>query len=339
MKHGLNTDKNGTKKNGRERESTVFRLGPASPPSVFHPCFICGFPIRALVLGTLLCAPLLLRAAVVFSTYSAYHYIEVIDEGGLRTLSFNGSQETRMYREVPLQGHFEYTEYFHMPWLWNTNLKRALMIGLGGGSTQRAYQHYYTNVVVDTVELDPAVVKVAKEFFQVKESPTHHIQTNDGRIFLRRSTNTYDVIIMDAYATTRYGSSVPVHLTTEEFFTLVRNHLTTNGVLAYNIIGQVQGWNESFVSSMYRTMHWVFPQVYLFPAEDSMNVVLIATRSAERFDAARVQKEGMALMRNGVVTLPTFTTRLKAFENRPPAGAARSPVLTDARSGVERLLR
>jgi len=327
-----------------ERETArqlVSRAFPRSffPSSVLHLRLIRDFAVRVTVLATLLCAPLLLHAAAVFSTYSAYHYIEVIDQGGLRTLSFNGSQETRMNLGAPLQGHFEYTEYFHMPWLWNTNIRRVLMIGLGGGSTQRSYQHHYTNVVVDTIELDPAVVKVAKEFFQVKESPTHHIQTNDGRIFLRRSTNTYDVIIMDAYATTRYGSSVPVHLTTEEFFTLARNHLTTNGVLAYNIIGQMQGWNEGFVSSMYRTMHWVFPQVYLFPAEDSMNVVLIATRSAGRWDAAWVQKEGMALVRNGIVTLPSFAQRLKAFENTPPVGAARSPVLTDARSGVERLLR
>jgi hypothetical protein len=87
------------------------------------------------------------------------------------------------------------------------------------------------------------------------------------------------------------------------------------------------------------SIRWVFPQVYLFPAEDSMNVVLIATRSPERFDAARVQKEGTALMRNGTVTMPLFATRLKAFENTPPAAATRSPVLTDARSGVERLLR
>jgi spermidine synthase len=340
MKHGLNTDRNeNEKRRSGEKEITSSPLCPSAPSSVFNTCFIRGFPIRILLLAALLCAPLRLHAAAVFSTYSAYHYIEVLDEGGMRTLSFNGSQETRMYRDVPLQGHFEYTEYFHMPWLWNTNVKRVLMIGLGGGSTQRSFQHYYTNVFVDTVELDPAVVKVAKEFFQVKETPTHRIQTNDGRIFLRRSTNLYDLIIMDAYATTRYGSSVPAHLTTMEFFTLARNHLTTNGVLAYNIIGQMQGWNESFVASMYRTMHWVFPQVYLFPAEDSMNVVLIATRSAEHFDAARVQKQGAALMRDRVVTLPLFATRLKAFENVPPVGAARASVLTDARSGVERLLR
>jgi spermidine synthase len=276
---------------------------------------------------------------VVFSAYSAHHHIEVIDEGGLRTLSFNGSMETRMFREVPLQGHFEYTEYFHTPWLWNTNLKRVLMVGLGGGSTQRSYQHYYTNVLVDTVEIDPVVVRVAKDFFRVTETPTHRIHISDGRVFLRRATNTYDAIIMDAYATTRYGSSVPPHLTTKEFFTLARGHLTTNGVMAYNVIGQVQGMNADFVGGLYRTMREVFPQVYLFPATTSQNVVLVATRSAERFDSARVQREGLALMRNGRITIPEFEVRLQSFVNTPPATASRSPVLTDDRARVEGLLR
>jgi spermidine synthase len=247
--------------------------------------------------------------------------------------------ETRMYRDIPLQGHFEYTEYFHAPWIWNTNVKRVLMIGLGGGSTQRSYQHYYTNVFVDTVELDPVVVRVAKEFFFVAESPTHKIHLNDGRVFLRRTTNLYDVVLMDAYTTTRYGSSVPPHLTTKEFFTIVRSHLTTNGVMAYNIIGQTRGWNEEFVGAIFRTIKEVFPQVYLFPAQQSQNVVLVASRSPELFDAARVQKQATALVRSKRVTLPGFSARLRPFVNAPPPAATRAAVLTDDRAGVEGLLR
>jgi spermidine synthase len=277
--------------------------------------------------------------AVVFSAYSAYHHIEVVDEGGMRTLSFNGSMETRMLREVPLQGHFEYTEFFHMPWLWNTNIQRVLMIGLGGGSTQRSYQHHYTNVIVDSVEIDPVVVRVAKDFFRVTETPSHRIHVSDGRIFLRRSTNAYDVILMDAYATTRYGSSVPPHLTTKEFFLLARSRLTTNGVMGYNVIGQTRGLNADFVGGLYRTMREVFPQVYLFPSTTTQNVVLMATRSTERFDAARVRREGQALMRSGRITLPEFEARLEAFDNNTPPTASRSPVLTDDRARVEGLLR
>ncbi len=125
-------------------------------------------------------------AGVVFERHSAYHHIQVVDEAGTRTLSFNGSRETKMLLKHPLQGHFEYTEYFHMPWLWNTNIQRVLMMGLGGGSAQRAFQHYYTNVFVDTVEIDPVVIDIAKRYFRVAESSTHKIHNNDGRVFLRR---------------------------------------------------------------------------------------------------------------------------------------------------------
>src|SRR4030095_3528631 len=101
-------------------------------------------------------------AELVFERTSAYHHIRVVDEQGVRTLAFDGSFETRMSLQNPLQGHFEYTEYFHMPWLW-LNLSNVLMIGLGGGSTQRSYQHYCPTVNVETVEIDPMVVQVGQE--------------------------------------------------------------------------------------------------------------------------------------------------------------------------------
>ncbi len=279
-----------------------------------------------------------LQGAVVFDAFSAYHHVQVVDQAGTRTLRFNGSMETRMSLANPLQGHFEYTEYFHMPWLWNPDLKRVLMVGLGGGSTQRAYQHYYTNAMIETVELDPVVVTVAKKYFGVTETPKHKIHCDDGRVFLRRATNLYDSIIMDAYTTTRYGSTIPPHLTTKEFFALASERLTTNGVVAYNVIGQVQGWRADFVGALYRTMKEVFPQVYLFPAVESLNVVVIATKSAEPLDAARLKRAAAALLRAGKIRLPTFSARLRSFVNVPPTAAARSPVLTDDRAPVESLL-
>src|SRR5438046_9954831 len=94
-------------------------------------------------------------ASIAFEATSAYHHIRVIDQDGLRTLSFDGSMESRMSLREPLKGHFEYTEYFHMPWLWNGQLTNVLMIGLGGGSTQRPSQHYYPQVMLDGLEHDP----------------------------------------------------------------------------------------------------------------------------------------------------------------------------------------
>lgn len=279
------------------------------------------------------------RAGVIYDRISAYHHIQVIDEGDQRRLSFNGSWETRMSLTDPLKGHFEYTEYFQMPWIWNTNIHRVLMAGLGGGSTQRAYQHYYPNVLVDTVEIDPVVVAVAKTYFHVTETPRFRIHTNDARVFLRRTTNTYDVILMDAYSTTRYGSSLPAHLTTKEFFTIANARLNTNGVLAYNVIGQIRGYRAGVVGALYRTMKAVFPQVYMFPADESQNVVLLGTKSPGYFAPARVQLEAARLLRSGTVTLPTFYLRSRNVIAAPPPGAAQSPFLTDDYAPIESLLQ
>jgi len=300
-----------------------------------------GFRIfhHAIILIGLFCFLSPLHARVIFERYSPYHHVQVIDEAGMRMLSFDGTQETRMSLTNSLQGHFEYTEFFHLPWLWNHDMKRVLMIGLGGGSAQRSYQHYYTNVSVETVELDPVVVEVAGKYFGVTETNRHKIYNQDGRIFLRRTTNQYDAILMDAYTTGRYGSSIPPHLTTKEFFTLAGEHMTTNGVLAYNVIGQLQGFKADIVGSIYRTMKEVFPQVYLFPAFSSMNVVMVATKSREPFDAARVQREAAALIQSGTIRLPTFQERLRSFINTPLRSAANSPVLTDDRAPVEGLMR
>ncbi len=149
----------------------------------------------------------------------------------------------------------------------------------------------------------------------------------------------YDLIIMDAYATTRYGSSVPPALTTKEFFAEASAHLTTNGLIAYNVIGQIQGWRSGFVAALYRTMNEVFPRVYLFPARESMNIVLIGTKSPELFDPARVRQEAEALTQSRLVRFPAFAVRLRSFSNIPPPRAAASLVLTDDHAPVESLLR
>lgn len=278
------------------------------------------------------------RAAVVFETTTPHHHIRVLDESGVRTLSFNGSRESRMSLGNSLQGHFEYTEYFHLPWLWNTNLTNVLMIGLGGGSSQRAYLHYYPKVNIDTVELDPVVVDLARRYFQLPETPRHRVVVEDGRQYLRRSKKEYDAIILDAYRTTRYGSFIPYHMATKEFFEIARDHLGTNGVVAFNVIGTYQGFRADILGATYRTMKTVFPQVYLFPAKDSLNVVLIGTRSERPLTLNEVRQRAASLVATRQATLPTFAHRAAAFRADPPRTAARSPILTDDFAPVDGLL-
>ena len=128
------------------------------------------------------------RADQIFEVTSTYHHIRVVNEEGMRTLYFDDAPESRMSMQDPLRGHFEYTEYFHMPLLWNSQLTNVLMIGLGAGTSQRAFEHYYPAVTVETVEIDPVVVRVARDYFKFTESARQKVHEADGRVFLRRST-------------------------------------------------------------------------------------------------------------------------------------------------------
>jgi spermidine synthase len=277
------------------------------------------------------------RGALVYEVTSPYHHIRVVDDSGLRTLFFDNGMETRMSLKNNLEGHFEYIDFFHMPWLWNTQITNVLMIGLGGGSAQRAFQNYYPDVAFRTVEIDPTVVRVAKEYFNVRESEKHRIEVSDGRIFLRRSSAHYDVILLDAYVSDRYGSSIPQHLATKEFFEIARGHLTTNGVVAYNVIGSLNGWHADIIGAIYKTLNAVFPQVYLFPATTSQNVVLVATRSAVKTNIEGVRWRATQLVQTKQITVPGFRQRVESFQNVAPVSASRSPILTDDYAPVEGL--
>jgi len=298
--------------------------------------------VRSLLAPNLLVATACLSHAaansnLVFEQTSPYHHIRVLDEAGTRTLYFDNAPESRMSLANPLTGHFEYIDYFHMPWLWNTQITSVVMIGLGGGSAQRSFAYYYPKVSFRTVEIDPAVVRVARDFFGVKESDKQKIEVSDGRVFLKRSTDPVDLIILDAYLSGRYGSSIPQHLATKEFFELARDRLTTNGAIAYNVIGTVNGWHSDLIGAMYRTMKEVFPQVYLFPATTSMNIVFVATRSSVAANLTGVRWRAAQMVQSRQILLPGFLQRVESFQTTPPGSASRSPVLTDDYAPVEGL--
>ena len=263
-------------------------------------------------------------------TSSAYNQIVVEDTNGYRLLRFNGSMETRMRLTNPLQGHFEYTEYFQLPLLWAPKAKRVLMMGLGGGSTVRAYQHHYPDVHLDTVELDPKVAQVAAQYFGVKETPKHKLHFRDGRQFLRlNKAHKYDAILMDAYTSNQYGTHIPFHLATKEFFTLAADNLTDDGVLVFNVIGSYTGWRSDIIGSMYATMNSVFPKVYHFPASDTRNIVMLATRDRQGLTSAILRAKVDAL-RKARPNLPKhFGVRLARIRTTPPASARNARVLTD----------
>lgn len=287
-----------------------------------------------------LAKPIPRSAKVLFERTTNYHHIVVYDLGGVRTLAFDGSEETIMRLNDPVHSGFEYLNFFHAPFAFNGQIERVLMVGLGGGSAAKQFQAYYPEVALDIVDIDGAVVEVAKEYFQFTPGPKTRIHVMDGRQFLRGTQQKYDLILMDAYTSNPYGSFIPFHLATQEFFQLARSRLTDGGLLAYNVIGQIGGWRKNIIGSLFKTMETSFATIYMFPAASTRNVVLVADTGSLRQSRSSLTRSAQSLLSRGRAPMPGYLAMLgKMYDpDSRPAAYRVSPVLTDAYAPVDGLL-
>ncbi|MBX3733428.1 MAG: fused MFS/spermidine synthase [Verrucomicrobiae bacterium] len=139
-------------------------------------------------------------------------------------------------------------------------LRSVLCIGLGIGIVPA--QLAREGVQVDVVEINPAVVPVAEQFFDLDPS-VMNLTIGDGRQFLNRCTNRYDAILLDAFL----GDSSPAHLMTREAFETMREVLLPGGVLVINCFGETRQGKDFFLASLMKTLRAVFPHVALHAAE------------------------------------------------------------------------
>lgn len=111
--------------------------------------------------------------------------------------------------------------------LYVSSPANALIIGLGSGLVVKALAE--AGVRVDVVEIDPEVVRAARDYFGYSGSPV----VDDGRRYLQRTEKRWDVIFVDAFL----DGNPPWQLYTREAFELYRDHLNPGGIVALNFIG------------------------------------------------------------------------------------------------------
>lgn len=212
---------------------------------------------------------------------SPYHRLFVTDEDSYRYLRADSIWHTRMDRDDPHGRGLPYSDYIDLAFLYKPSIRKVLVIGLGGGTIPKRFVRDYPGVSVEAVEIDPDVVKIAAKYFDVKPGARLKVYNEDGRRFLRRSKQKYDLIVLDAY----YADTVPFFLTTKEFFKIVRAHLTPGGVFVNNTIGTVSGPKSKFFRSVYRTMKETMPQCHAFrvieSGVDEQNIEIFAINSPE----------------------------------------------------------
>lgn len=181
---------------------------------------------------------------------------------------------------------FTYTRMTMAALLVQPEPARVLIAGLGGGTLPTALAELLPEVRIDVVEIDPAVVDAAREYFGFAATERVRVEVGDARVFVKRALargERYDMVILDAFG----GDYIPEHLMTVEFLDEARALLAPDAVLAANTFATSGLYDHE--SETYRA---VFGMFFNFRVAESDNRVVIAanaplpTKSVLRANAA-----------------------------------------------------
>jgi predicted membrane-bound spermidine synthase len=192
------------------------------------------------------------RFEVVHDVESLYGRVRVVDERepGLRWMLNDASVIGAQFKgtaEVP----FPYLYVLEGIAEFRPQARRALVIGLGAGYLPGALARQ--GLEVDTIEIDPEVVRAAETYFGFKAPGA--LAVGDARYEVRRLARRYDIVIHDCFT----GGEMPSHLFSLEMLETLRARLEPGGILAANFFGLNDGARVSALSAVATTLDAAFP--------------------------------------------------------------------------------
>jgi len=211
----------------------------------------------------------------IFETESAYNYIQVVRQGDCNYLLLNEGQAYHSFYcdggvvpRISVWSIMLAAPFFNEP---PVAINRLAVVGLAAGTIPKQYTRVFgQQLPIDGIELDGKIVQAGIDYFALDE-PNINLIVGDGRYQLNQLPYRYDVITIDAYKV----PYIPWHLTTQEFFEEVRDHLTETGVVAMNV-GRAPD-DRRLIDAMTATLQTVYPTVHAIDVPGSLNTILVAT--------------------------------------------------------------
>lgn len=213
-------------------------------------------------------------AEIIHREKSLYRNLFVEEIDGIRCLKFRSRGGRESNQSCIVLEHLDllalnYTKMAMGGLFLNSNPKEVLVIGLGGGILPRTLRDMLPTTKITSVEIDPAVVKVAEKYFYFRSDENNSVVTQDARVFVKRAglqSKKFDFIILDAFN----GDYIPGHLMTLEFFQELRQILTPQGVLLANTFSR-----SELMDSEAATYQAAFGQFYLLTQSGMGNRILL----------------------------------------------------------------
>ncbi|MCR4567925.1 MAG: fused MFS/spermidine synthase [Pseudobutyrivibrio sp.] len=209
---------------------------------------------------------------------SIYNYLQVSQNGQHVILSTNvlfGTQSVYIKEKGPTGFYYDHAmAAVYMAEAENDDTTDILILGNGSGTYATQCSRYFDNVNITGVEIDGKITDLAHKYFGM---PTNlPVYTYDGRAYLNASKDKYDVIMVDAYQ----DITIPFQMSSKEFFTLVADHLTDNGIMVVNLNmrSDTKGNINEYLAD---TIGSVFSNIVTTDVQGNSNRILFASRNSD----------------------------------------------------------
>lgn len=195
------------------------------------------FPLAIGAMALLLALSIQAEPRLLHSEPSPFGKVLVFEDNGERCLNFNSmtdlGRQTCMDLQEPDELVFSYTRMMISALFVNPAPRRILIVGLGGATLQKTLAALLPDAIIDTVEIDPAIARVAEDYFDYRPGPRQRLFVEDGRAYIEnahRRGQRYDMVMLDAFDV----DYVPEHLMTVEFLEHVKAILAQGGIVVAN---------------------------------------------------------------------------------------------------------
>lgn len=205
-------------------------------------------------------APTILHAAdgqlgtVQVLQYEAYRWLQMEDA------SIQSLLDTR----VPARLISPSNSLMLMALAFTKGRSRVLNLGLGGGAIERRLLLDYPTMVIDSVELDPRIVALARQHFFLPAN--HPVMVQDAEQFIANAAGPYDLVFCDLFSAQQHA----VCLERDGFFAGIRRCLGPDGVCVLNLRHTDQG----AVVAILKAARKQFSAVWLVELVGYQNVVV-----------------------------------------------------------------
>ena len=200
---------------------------------------------------------------------------------GTVTIRTNGKPDASAYLDNGKSAVDEITQKLLsiLPLAFHPEAKKVAIIGMGSGMTTSALLANKSIELVDTIEIERAMVEGARLFGSKVESafsdPRSHIHIEDAKTFFSSHSRKYDIIVSEPSNPWVTGVA---SLFTTEFYQQIQNYMNPDGLLVQWL--QLYETNYTVMSSVFLALSNSFQDFVVFNSDDG-NILIIASLNRE----------------------------------------------------------